>query len=63
MDRLFDAIASVLTRASEGRPIAFLVEDIHWSDAATRDLLTSLVHNLRSARVLMLVTERTGAME
>ena len=63
VDRLFDAIASLLGRASEGRPIAFLIEDIHWSDAATRDLLTSLVHNLRSARVLMLVTERSGALE
>ncbi|MEM7286864.1 MAG: AAA family ATPase, partial [Actinomycetota bacterium] len=63
VDRLFDAIAALLTRASGGRPIAFLIEDVHWSDAATRDLLTSLVHNLRSARVLMLVTERTGALE
>ena len=63
VDRLFDAIASLLGRASDGRPIAFLIEDVHWSDAATRDLLTSLVHNLRSARVLMLITERTGALE
>ncbi len=63
VDRLFDGIAKTLIRASYRRPIAVLVEDIHWADGATRDLLSALVHGLGSARVLILVTERTAALE
>lgn len=61
VDRLFDAIAAVLREASVRRPCALLIEDIHWADASTRDLITLLVRNLGRARVLLLVTERTGA--
>ena len=62
VDRLFDAIASCLRAASRTRPLALLIEDIHWADAATRDLTTSLVRNLGRARVLLIVTERSGAI-
>lgn len=63
VDRLFDAISSTLVEASSRRPLAVLVEDIHWADSATRDLLASLVHSLGSARILVIVTERTGALD
>lgn len=62
VDRLFDAIAAVLTHAARVRPVAVLIEDVHWADPATRDLLASLVHALGSSRVLLLVTERSGAL-
>ncbi len=62
VDRLFDAITSLLTEASARRPLVAVIEDIHWADAASRDLLASLVHSLGSARVLLLVTERSGAL-
>ncbi len=63
VDRLFGVISSVLTEASRRRPFIVLVEDIHWADPATRDLLTALGHNLRSARVLLVATARTGALD
>ncbi len=62
VDRLIDAISTMLIRASERRPMTLIVEDIHWADAATRDLLATLVHSLGSARMLLLVSERTGAV-
>ncbi len=62
VDRLFDAIATTLAEGSRRRPMAVLVEDIHWADAATRDLLASLVHSLGRARIVLLVTERSGAL-
>ncbi len=62
VDRLFDAITSCLIAASRTRPLALLIEDIHWADAATRDLTTSLVRNLGPARVLLIITERIGAI-
>ena len=63
VDRLFDGIAHVLSEAARRRPIAILVEDIHWADAATRDLITQLVHTLGPARIFLAVTERTGAVD
>ena len=63
VDRLHDAIAMTITEASRIRPVALLVEDIHWADAATRDLVAALVRTLTSARVLLVVTERSGAVD
>ncbi len=62
VDRVFDAISTTLAEASRRRPVAVVVEDIHWSDAATRDLLGSLVHSLGTSRVLLVATERSGAV-
>jgi DNA-binding CsgD family transcriptional regulator/tetratricopeptide (TPR) repeat protein len=36
-----------------------VVEDLHWSDQSTRDLLAFLVRNLRQNRVLLIVTYRS----
>lgn len=62
VDRLIDAISTVLVRAAEAHPIALFIEDIHWADAPTRDVVASLVHSLREARILVIVSERTGAV-
>ena len=35
-----------------------MVEDLHWADRSTRDLLAFLVRNLRRERVLLVVTYR-----
>ena len=63
VDRLFDSISSVLGEAALRRPVAVLIEDVHWADAATRDLISSLVTNLGASRILLIVTERTGAVD
>ncbi len=62
VDRVFDAISTTLIEASSRRPVAVAVEDIHWSDAATRDLLASLIHSLGAASILLVATERSGAV-
>jgi DNA-binding CsgD family transcriptional regulator len=53
---LFHAMASVLTGV--GCPIAFVIEDAHWSDRSTRDAVGFLVQNLVSAPVMWIVTIR-----
>lgn len=52
--QLFDAVAAVL--AAAGRPEAPLVlvlEDLHWADSSSRDLLRFLVARLRTEPVLL----------
>jgi DNA-binding CsgD family transcriptional regulator/tetratricopeptide (TPR) repeat protein len=57
--RLFELILGLFERLSSDQGVVIVIEDIHWSDAATRDLLAFLVRNLRRARVLFVVTART----
>ena len=49
---LFSAIAALLTRLAEYRPLAILVEDLHWADSATLDLVEQLVVRPRAPRLL-----------
>ena len=41
--RLFFALSSLLTALAEARPMAVVLEDLHWADAATLDLVEHLV--------------------
>jgi DNA-binding CsgD family transcriptional regulator/tetratricopeptide (TPR) repeat protein len=56
--RLFELLLGLLARLSRQTPIAMVVEDLHWADQSTRDLLAFLVRNLRRNCVLVVVTYR-----
>jgi class 3 adenylate cyclase/tetratricopeptide (TPR) repeat protein len=55
----FDAIARLLVGVSQDAPVVVLIEDIHWSDEASRELLATLVATLERSRVMVLVTTRS----
>jgi DNA-binding CsgD family transcriptional regulator/tetratricopeptide (TPR) repeat protein len=57
---LFDVVARLLHNASQDRPVALIVEDLHWSDASTRDLVSYLCRALRGGRVLLVASLRTA---
>ncbi len=57
--RLFDAVIDVLGRLSAERPLVLILEDIHWADGSTRDLVRFLVRNLRDERLLVVATYRS----
>jgi DNA-binding CsgD family transcriptional regulator/tetratricopeptide (TPR) repeat protein len=57
--RLFELLLGLLARLSKQTPVALVVEDLHWADQSTRDLLAFLVRNLRRERVLLVVTYRS----
>jgi DNA-binding CsgD family transcriptional regulator/tetratricopeptide (TPR) repeat protein len=56
--RLFELLLGLLGRLSEQTSLVLVVEDLHWADRSTRDLLAFLVRNLRRERVLLVVTYR-----
>ena len=60
--RLFELLLGVLDRLSARSPVVFIVEDLHWSDRSTRDLLGFLVRNLRDAPVVLLLTYRSDEL-
>jgi class 3 adenylate cyclase/tetratricopeptide (TPR) repeat protein len=42
------------------RPLLLLIEDAHWIDPTTRELLTELVEEIRNDRVMVVLTSRPG---
>ena len=57
-DQVFVACEALLTRVGEDQPVTLVVEDVHWADPDTLDLLTYLGGARHSAAVHLLVTCR-----
>ena len=60
--RLFELLLTLLERLGERRPAVLVVEDLHWADPPTCDLLSFLVRNLRQAGVLVVGTFRSDEL-
>ena len=60
--RVFEGILRLLGRLGEGSPVLLVVEDLHWADRSTRDLLAFLARNARDERLLIVGTFRTDEL-
>ena len=56
--RLIRALTRVALAAAERRPLILAVEDLHWIDEGSEELLRQLVGSVSGAAVLLLVTYR-----
>ncbi|GAC1615111.1 MAG: helix-turn-helix transcriptional regulator [Candidatus Dormibacteraceae bacterium] len=56
--RLYEAILALLRTAAEEKGLLLVIEDIHWADASTRELLDYIARRLRNSRILLLATYR-----
>ncbi|HEX4725179.1 MAG TPA: AAA family ATPase [Pseudonocardiaceae bacterium] len=57
--QLFDALIGLLTDLSSRRCVLLLVEDLHWADQSTRDLVSFLLSRLRAQRLLVVASYRS----
>ncbi|TDC70091.1 helix-turn-helix transcriptional regulator [Actinomadura sp. GC306] len=60
--RLFEVMLTLLERLAERGPVVLVVEDAHWADRSTRDLLAFLIRNLGTAPILIVVTYRSDEL-
>jgi predicted ATPase len=60
--RVLEALLGLLQRLAEREPVLLVMEDLHWADPATRDGIAFIVRNLRSDRVLLLLTFRSDEL-
>ena len=60
--RIFSGILGLLGRLGETSPVLLVVEDLHWADRATRDLLGFLARNRRDERLLVVTTFRSDEL-
>jgi DNA-binding CsgD family transcriptional regulator len=56
---LFDSVLAALAGLAAEHPVALVVEDVHWADQATRDLLGFLFTRLHTERVAIIVSYRS----
>jgi ATP/maltotriose-dependent transcriptional regulator MalT len=58
--RLFEQVLLVLEHLADAGPVVLVIEDMHWADRSTRDLLAFLIRNQLSLDgVLIVVTYRS----
>jgi len=57
-ERVLEALRRLLLRLALDRPVVLVVEDLHWIDDATQDVLDSFVDAVPTARILLLVNYR-----
>jgi DNA-binding CsgD family transcriptional regulator len=60
--RLFELLLRVFETLAEQQPVVLVIEDLHWADRRTCDLLSFLVRNIRQARMLLMVTFRSDEL-
>jgi class 3 adenylate cyclase len=60
--RLFEAIVSLLALPARDRTLLLVIEDVHWADASTRELLDYLARRLTDLPSLIVVTYRTDEL-
>jgi DNA-binding CsgD family transcriptional regulator/tetratricopeptide (TPR) repeat protein len=59
---MFEAFRAVLERLSQEGAVVVAIEDLHWADRSTLDLVTWLARNLAGSRVLLVATYRSDEM-
>ncbi|MEV4114592.1 AAA family ATPase [Nonomuraea sp. NPDC049695] len=57
--RLFEQFLTLLERLADARPTVLVIEDIHWADRSSRDLIAFLSRNLHAPQVLIVMTYRS----
>src|SRR5207253_2631663 len=57
-ERMLREMAEALEMLTAERPLLLVLEDLHWADYSTLDLLTRLAHRQEPARLLVIGTYR-----
>jgi DNA-binding NarL/FixJ family response regulator/tetratricopeptide (TPR) repeat protein len=60
--RVLEAVLTFFEQLADDAPVVLVLEDVHWADGSTRDLLALLVRMLSSERVLIVATYRTDEL-
>ena len=57
-DRITEALNRVTIKASQMRPLIMAIEDLHWVDKSSEDILKALLNNISGERIFLIFTYR-----
>jgi DNA-binding CsgD family transcriptional regulator/tetratricopeptide (TPR) repeat protein len=60
--QLLEHVHGLIARLAAQRPLLLVVEDLHWADRSTRDLVVFLIQTLRELGVFLLLTYRSDEL-
>ncbi|WP_152365179.1 helix-turn-helix transcriptional regulator [Microlunatus speluncae] len=60
--QLYEAVTQVIERASRDRPLILIIEDLHWADQPTRQLLNFVARALTDSPVMIIMTYRSDEL-
>lgn len=60
--QLFDAFLTLLTTLAQRRGVLLVIEDLHWADASTRDLLTFVLARMADEPLTVVLTYRSDEL-
>ena len=60
--QLLELVLGLLERLSAIRPLVLVLEDLHWADQSTLELVTFLIRWLREVRLLLVITYRSDEL-
>jgi predicted ATPase/class 3 adenylate cyclase len=56
--KTIDAVRNVLIKQSQQKPLVLAIEDLHWIDKSSEELLTRLIEGIANAKILLLCLYR-----
>ena len=56
--KTLETIVAILLELAERQPVLFIVEDLHWTDPSTLELLNLVIEQIPTTAMLMLLTCR-----
>ena len=57
--QIFEGVVELLAELAVDNPVCLILEDLHWADRPSRELVLYLVNRLRDERVALLLTYRS----
>jgi DNA-binding CsgD family transcriptional regulator/tetratricopeptide (TPR) repeat protein len=62
-EQLFEGVYRLVAMLARRAPVLLIIEDVHWIDPSSRDLLLFLVHNARRDRIAVVATYRGDELD
>ena len=60
--RLFEQATGLIERAATRTPLVLAIDDLHWADQSTLDLVSFIVHTISSSPVVVVLAYRTDEL-
>jgi DNA-binding NarL/FixJ family response regulator/tetratricopeptide (TPR) repeat protein len=60
--RIFEGLLALLRELAARATVVLILEDLHWADGSTRDLVAFLARNVRAERLVVVGTYRTDEL-
>ena len=59
--RFFELVTALFQAVSGDRPVAIIIEDLHWADTSSLELVNHISHNLSGGHLMLCLTHRPKA--